>query len=113
MKYIYPAIFTWIESDKIYMVDFPDIEGCFTYGYNLPEAFEYATDVLNLALKSAEEDGDEIPPASKVEDIKLPDEKSFAQYIFADTDTYKKFLKFVKQMERKKIKRAEKFSKSA
>lgn len=54
-----------------------------------------------------------MPPATKFEDIKLPNENSFAQYIFADTTTHKKFVKFVRQMERQKIKRAEKFSKSA
>ena len=111
MKCIYPAIFTWDESEKIYMVDFPDLEGCFTYGYNLPEAFEYAADVLNLMLWDVAEK--DLPPATKLEDIKLPNENSFAQYIFADTTTHKKFVKFVRQMERQKIKRAEKFSKSA
>lgn len=111
MKCIYPAIFTWYEPEKIYMVDFPDLEGCFTYGYSLPEAFEYAADVLNLMLWDVNEN--DLPPASKLEDVKLPSENSFAQYILADTETHKKFVKFVKLMERRKIKRAEKFSKTA
>lgn len=111
MKCVYPAIFTWYEPEKIYMVDFPDLEGCFTYGYSLPEAFEYATDVLNLMLWDVKEK--DLPPATKLEDVKLPDAKSFAQYIFADTEAHKKFVKFVKLMERQKIKRAEKFSKTA
>ncbi len=111
MKCIYPAIFTWIESDKIYMVDFPDIEGCFTYGYSLPEAFEYAADILNLMLWDIDEKN--LPPATKLEDIKPHDSNSFVQYIFADPKEYKKYVKYVRLMETNKIKRAEKFSKSA
>ena len=71
MKCIYPAIFTWDEESKTYSVKFPDIEGCFTYGYNLAEALEYAADVLPLMLCGLEEDHDPIPVASKLEDIKL------------------------------------------
>ncbi|MBQ9487512.1 MAG: type II toxin-antitoxin system HicB family antitoxin [Selenomonadaceae bacterium] len=111
MKCIYPAIFAWVESDKVYSVKFPDIAGCFTYGENLTEAMENAADVLNLMLWDVSEK--DLPPATKLEDIQLPDAKSFAQYIFADTDAYKKFVKFVKRMEQKKIKKAEKFSKTA
>lgn len=111
MKCIYPAIFSWVESDKVYSVKFPDIEGCFTYGENLTEAFEMAADVLNLMLWDVKEK--DLPPATKLEDVKLPDENSFAQYIFADPNEHKRYVKYVRHMEMNKIKRAEKFSKSA
>ena len=108
MKCIYPAIFTWDESDKVYLVHFPDVEGCFTYGEDLPMALEYATDVLNLMLWDVPEK--DFPPATKLENVKLPNEKSFAQYIFANPNEHKKFVKFVRFMESRKVKRAEKFS---
>ncbi len=111
MKCVYPAVFTWYESEKIYMVNFPDLEGCFTYGEDLTMALEYATDVLNLMLWDVDEK--DLPPFTKLENIKLPNEKSFAQYIFANPNEHKRYVKFVKNMERQKIKRAEKFSKSA
>ena len=111
MKCVYPAVFTWYEPEKIYMVDFPDLEGCFTYGEDLPMALEYAADVLNLMLWDVDEK--DLPPATKLENIKLPNEKSFAQYVFANPNEHKRYVKFVRNMERQKIKRAEKFSKPA
>lgn len=106
MKYAYPAVFVWVESDKVYSVKFPDVEGCFTYGENLIDALEMATDVLNLSMWSAEKHGDEIPAASKIEDIKLPNKNSFVQYIFADTEAYAKMLSYEKILEAEKIESA-------
>ena len=36
MKYAYPALFTFDESDNIYYVNFPDIKNCYTDGKDLP-----------------------------------------------------------------------------
>ncbi|MBQ7453544.1 MAG: type II toxin-antitoxin system HicB family antitoxin [Selenomonadaceae bacterium] len=113
MKCIYPAVFRWDEESKTYSVDFPDIEGCFTYGYSLPEAFDYAADVLNLMLSDAEICGDLIPTPSKIEDIKLDDKNSFAQYIYADTELYRDLLQLRKILEIKKRNKAKKFRKTA
>ena len=103
MKYVYPAIFTWYEPEKVYLISFPDSESWFTEGYSLTEAMENAADILNFALWNAEKYGEEIPTASKIEDIKFTTENSFAQYIFADTETYAQLLSL------KKIAEAEKF----
>ena len=111
MKCIYPAVFTWDEESKTYSVDFPDIEGCFTYGYSLTEAFDYAADVLNLMLWDAEKCGDPIPKASKLEDIKLEDKNSFAQYIYADTTLYRDLLNLRKILDMKKRNKANRFRK--
>lgn len=110
MKCIYPAIFTWDEESKTYSVDFPDIEGCFTYGYDLPEAFDYAADVLPLMLSGLEEDNQPIPNPSKIEDIKLDDKNSFAQYIYADTELYRDLLQLRKILEIKKRNKAKRLN---
>ena len=110
MKCVYPAVFKWDAKSKTYAVNFPDIEGCFTYGYNLPEAFDYAADVLNLTLEGLEEDGFSIPKASRIEDIKLEDKNSFAQYIYADTELYGDLLKLRKILDMKKRNKAKRFS---
>ena len=108
MKCVYPAIFRWDEESKTYSVNFPDIEGCFTYGYSLSEAMEYAADVLPLMLEGLEEDGLPIPKASKIEDIKLEDKNSFVQYIHADTTLYRDLLNLRKILEMKKRYKASK-----
>lgn len=92
MKYIYPAVFTWSETDKAYIVQFADADNWFTDGATLAEAMENAIDVLNLMLLEAEESGDEIPQSSKLETVKIDDDNSFVQYIFADTAAYKKMI---------------------
>lgn len=102
MKYVYPAIFTWYEPEKVYIVKFPDADNWITDGYSLSEALEYATDVLNLVLWDAEICGDPIPKASKLEDIKLTDKNSFAQYIYADTELYGDLLNLRKILDMKK-----------
>ncbi len=113
MKYVYPAVFTWYEPEQVYIVTFPDADNWFTDGYSLNEAIEYATDVLNLMLWDAEECGDPIPKASKLEDIKLDDKNSFVQYIYADTELYKELLQLRKILDMKKRNKAKKFSKTA
>lgn len=113
MKCIYPAVFTWDEESKTYFVNFPDIEGCFTYGYTLTEAFDYAADVLPLMLGSFEDDKEPIPTPSKLEDIKLDDKNSFAQYIYADTELYRDLLHLRKILDMKKRAKAKKLKNSA
>ena len=113
MKYVYPAVFTWYEPEQVYIVTFPDADNWFTDGYSLNEAIEYATDILNLMLWDAEECGDPIPKASKLEDIKLDDKNSFAQYICADTELYGELLQLRKILDMKKRNKAKKFSKTA
>ena len=113
MRYVYPAVFTWYELEEVYIVTFPDADNWFTDGYSLGEAIEYATDVLNLMLWDAEKCGDPIPKASKLEDIKLEDKNSFAQYIYADTELYQDLLHLKKILDMKKRNTAKKFRKSA
>ena len=52
-KYIYPAIFK--KDGEFYTVRFPDLEGCYTQGNDLQDAYEMAADVLCLTLYDMEE----------------------------------------------------------
>lgn len=55
MKYeIYPAIFH--EEEGGYWVEFPDLDGCFTHGKTLEEAFEWAGDALFAYLDGFKEE---------------------------------------------------------
>lgn len=48
---IYPAIFTYDENEKCYLVEFIDFN-CSTFGKTLEEAFNMAKDALGLYLDS-------------------------------------------------------------
>jgi len=50
-------------------VSFPDFPGCITAGKTVDEAKELAQEALTLHVKGMIEDGDEMPPPSKLEDI--------------------------------------------
>lgn len=65
MNKIYPAIFHAAEEGGFW-VSFPDLEGCFTEGETMEEAFEKAKEVLALHI----DDLKELPPVTKMQDIK-------------------------------------------
>ena len=87
-KYVYPAIFTK-EEDGLYSVEFPDIKGCVTCGDNLADAIYMAQDVLAFTLYDYERDNKEVPQASDIEDMKVP-EGSFVNDILCDTLLYQR-----------------------
>ncbi len=68
-RYIYPAVIRF--EDNSYIVNFPDIENCFTFGVNYEDAIDSARDVLELCLYDMEKDGLFIPEASPLNSIKL------------------------------------------
>lgn len=73
-RYIYPAIIK-LENDS-YLVSFPDIENCFTFGNSLEDALDSARDVLELCLYDMEQDGVKIPDASDLTNIRLKENES-------------------------------------
>ena len=75
-RYIYPAIFKLVEG--AYDVRFPDIDNCFTFGENLEDALDSASDVLELCLYDMEQDKIDIPEASDITDLKLEEDESIA-----------------------------------
>jgi len=81
-----------IEREKIdqtgcYIVSFPDLENVFTDAETLTGAVEYSHQVLRTMLAEMEQDGDDIPNASKPEDIQLPEGASLV-LIEVDTDSF-------------------------
>lgn len=60
---VFPAIFK--KDGETYMVTFPDLDGCFSAGENLAEAYLNARDALALYLH----DNDNVPAPSNAEDV--------------------------------------------
>ena len=67
----YPACF--IKEDVGYSVIFPDLNHLATCGQTLDEAFTMAIDCLAGYLYNLEKDGDPIPAASPLNQIRLAD----------------------------------------
>lgn len=74
--YCYAAILE--KSKEGYGVYFPDLPGCTSGGDTIEEAMKDAKEALLLHLYGMEQDGDEIPDPSAVENIK-PKE---GEYVF-------------------------------
>lgn len=84
--YFYPAIFTYNDDDKCYMVDFIDLKGCSTYGKDVSEAYMMAQDALGLYLSDLER----FPqPTIPYNNIKLKDNQ-FISIVKIDLLEYRK-----------------------
>ncbi len=68
-KYYFIAVLECTE--KGVGVYFPDLPGCTSYAENTDEAIGKARDALSLHLYGMEEDGENIPAPSSIEEIKL------------------------------------------
>lgn len=83
-KIYYPAVF---HPEEIgYSVSVPDVEGCFSEGDTLEEAFEMITDAIGLCL---EECNGDFPHSSKPNEIKTEGE-DFVSLIAFDQLAYRK-----------------------
>lgn len=87
-KYIYPAIFA--KDGTQYSVHFPDLDGCYTQGENLQDAYEMASDVLCLTLYNLEEAKANIPAASEITEVES-DEGEFVTFVTCDTLEYRQY----------------------
>ena len=63
------------EAKSDFGVSFPDFPGCVTAGQTVDEAKDLAQEALALHINGMVEDGDQLPPPSKLEDI-MADEDS-------------------------------------
>ncbi len=61
----YPAIIKYDKEDKAYLVEFPDLQGCVTYGESLSEAKANAEEALSGYLASVFDRGFKIPARSQ------------------------------------------------
>lgn len=87
-KYIYPAIFK--KDGEFYTVRFPNLEGCYTQGNDLQDAYEMAADVLCLTLYDMEEEKEDVPPASDVCEVET-EQGEFVSLVTCDTLEYRKY----------------------
>lgn len=75
---IYPAVFHK-DEDGTYTVNFPNLDGCSTYGYSLEEAFNMAGDALFAYLDAF----DDVPAPSDINDVKA-ESGDFVQLVKAE-----------------------------
>lgn len=87
-KYVFPAVFRWDNEERYYDVTFPDLENCFTAGYDQSEALENASDALNFILCDREEREEHMPTPMPLDQLKAP-AGGFVNLIAADTDAYR------------------------
>lgn len=87
MKLIYPAIFMPCEESDGYAIEVPDLPGCVSQGDDLADAIYMATDAASGWVLTSLEAGEEIPKASAINDLDIPDD-SFASLIVLDMDSY-------------------------
>ena len=99
MKLVYPAKF-YYEKEGGYSVEVPDLIGCVTQGETLEEAIEMAQDAALGWIITAIEDKEDIPKPSKIEDIKLENEKGFVSYILLDLDKSNEIYKSKKSVKK-------------
>ncbi|MBF0488635.1 MAG: type II toxin-antitoxin system HicB family antitoxin [Nitrospirae bacterium] len=62
----YPAIIEYVVEDENFTVEFPDLQGCITYGDTLEDAKNYAKEALSAFLASMFDNGFKIPEPSGV-----------------------------------------------
>ncbi|MDE6725397.1 MAG: type II toxin-antitoxin system HicB family antitoxin [Ruminiclostridium sp.] len=84
MKLIYPAVFH--SEDESVWVEFPDLEGCQSFGDNVKEALDGAKEALEGYCITLLEEKRKLPEASDMLSIKT-DKASFATLVEVDLTT--------------------------
>ena len=57
----YEMIIWWSSEDDAYVVDVPELPGCMAHGATRQTAIKNAEDAIKLWMKTAKDDGKEIP----------------------------------------------------
>lgn len=83
-KVVYPATFT--QDGEYIFVEFPDVEGAFTQGENIQEAYEMAEEVLGVILA----DSKNYPLASSVQEITQSYPNSDVALVGVDIDAFRR-----------------------
>lgn len=86
-KHFYPAVFTKEETG--YSVRFPDLEGCFTEGDTIEEAYDMAVEAMGLYLKQSE-GVFSFPKAQDVNNIKTSANETVVLIEFDELEYMKK-----------------------
>lgn len=95
MMLIYPAIFH--EEDGSVWVEFPDLEGCQTYGSTIDECVFSAQEALGVYAESVFERGMNLKPASNLKEVEAGDANSFVMPVYCDLKLYAENSKAVKK----------------
>lgn len=85
MLFVYPAIFH--KEDNAYWVEFPDLEGCHTYGSSIPETMEAAQEALAAYLLTLLEQNSSIASPSEISSFHVED--GFVSLVSCDINQYK------------------------
>jgi len=94
MKLIYPAVFH--KEDGAYWVEFPDLEGCQSFGGTINETLENAKEALEAYCITLIEDGKKLNPASDISKIKSG-QNEFTSLVETDISAYLSKSKAVKK----------------
>ena len=94
MKIAYPAIFH--KENGSYWVEFPDLEGCSTFGDQLDETLFNAKEALEVHTVTLVENGEKLNAPTNISDIKT-DDNSFVTLIYGDINNYLSYNKAVKK----------------
>lgn len=87
MKFIYPAI---IHDDADgFWAEFPNLEGCTTFGDTLDEVLLNAVEAMELYILGMLEDGQKPPTPSDIRQLPLPDKNTFSTLISSNIDLAK------------------------
>lgn len=85
MSFVYPAIFH--REEDAYWVEFPDLEGCHTFGSTLTETMEAAQEALAGYLITLLEQNRKIVSPSDIVDYHVDD--GFASLVSCDINQYR------------------------
>lgn len=85
MLFVYPAIFH--KEEDAYWVEFPDLEGCHTYGSSVNETMEAAQEALSAYLLTLLEQEKAITAPSDISAIHADD--GFSSLVSCHIDQYK------------------------
>lgn len=67
------------DSDSDYGIRFPDFLGCISAGSSIEEAFKMGKEALDMHIESMIEDGERIPKATSIEQLKQDPEFNDAE----------------------------------
>lgn len=88
MKLVYPACF-YTEENGQYSVVFPDLNNIATYGNDLSDAIDMATDLASGWLLSMVEEKRVLPTPSNIKEV-TPENGGFVSLITLDLTEYEK-----------------------
>ncbi len=88
MKYIYTATFIPNEDGTKFYCRVPDLPGCVTTGNSIENAIEMITDAASGWLVVAEDEGNNIPPATPQCSLDIPGDAT-CSIICIDTIAYR------------------------